>query len=206
MKVKEVIKDKIKKPEYHPEKYTEKCVSAKLRYIIIQIMLLCLSFSVLFIIATKKIINGLTVMLSCTKDLNLTYIELFLVGFISIFIFIILLTLILYLLNKVLVIKITFKQSLSIVISSYVYFTIASILASLLFLIGWGYLGYILILTIFFLTQFNVYQTYYSLVEHHGKRFTIILTIIYCITSIIIFFILNMTLFNYIKDLYIIAC
>lgn len=206
MKVKEAVKEKLKKPEYHPEKYTEKFIVAKLIFVIFQILLLCFTFSIMFLIATKKVISALTVMFSCKNELYLSNIKLFLIGFIIILIFILLLTLILYLLNKIFNIKLTFRQALAIVTSSYIYFTIASILTSILFLIGWGYIGYILLIAIFFLTQFNVYKTYYSVVEKHGRRFSLIVAIIYCITSIITFIILNITLFNYIKTLYTSIC
>jgi len=206
MKVKDAVKEKIKKPEYHPEKYTEKFIAAKFVFILMQIIILCFTFSIMFMIATKKVITSLSVMFSCSNELQLSYFSLFLVGIFIILIFIILLTLILYLLNIVFGIKLTFKQALCIVISSYIYFTIGSILTSILFLIGWGYIGYILLIAVFFLTQFNVYKTYYSVVEKHGKRFSLIVAIIYVITSIITFIILNITLFNYIKTLYTSFC
>ncbi len=199
-------KVKNKKLEYHPEKYTEKCIANKMVFIIFQILLLCLTFGIMFLIATKKVISSISVMLSCHNELHLSYLKLFLIGFFIILIFILLLTLILYLLNKLFRIKLNFKQAISIVTSSYIYFALASIVASILFIVGWGYLGYILILAIFFLTQFNVYQTYYSLVEHHGKRFSFIVAIIYSITSIITFIILNITIFSYIKTLYTSIC
>lgn len=206
MKSEEVKQKQNKKFEYHPEKYTAKYIASKFIFILIQVLLFCLTFSIMFTIATKKIISSLTVMFSCTKVFKLSYLELFLVGFIIIFLFIFLLTLILYLLNKIFRIKLTFKQALSIVISSYIYFTLGSFIVAILFLIGWGYLGYILLIAIFFLTQFNVYKTYYSVVESHGKRFSLIVAIIYCLTSIITFVILNITLFNYIKTLYTSFC
>lgn len=203
---KEEVKKKYKKPEYHPEKYTEKFIIAKFFFIIFQILLLCFTFSFMFIIATKKVLSALTVMFSCNSELQLSNFKLFIVGFLIIFIFIFLLTLLLYLLNKIFVIKLTFKQALSVIASSYIYFTIGSIIVSILFLIGWGYLGYILLLAIFFLTQFNVYQTYYFVVDKHGRRFSIIVASIYVITSIITFIILNITLFSYIKTLYLNIC
>lgn len=206
MKLKEAVKEKIKNPEYHPEKYTEKFIAAKIIALILQILMLCSTFSIMFLIATKKVISSLTVMFACNNKLHLSSFKLFIVAFVLILIFIMSLTIILYLLNKVVRIKLTFKQALSIVISSYIYFTLASIIAAILFLLNLSYIGYIVIIAIFFLTQFNVYKTYYSLVEKHGKRFSFIVAIIYIITSIIIFAILNATLFNYINTLYTTIC
>ena len=196
------MKKEVKKFEYHPEKFTEKYIASKLIFIFIQILLFCTTFAIMFLIATKKVMSSLFVMFSCTKNLNISGFKLFAVGFLIILLFILLLTTILYLLNKLFRIKITYKQSLAIVLSSYIYFTVGSIISAVLFLVGWGYLGYILLIAVFFLTQFNVYKTYYSVVESHGRRFSIITAVIYIITSIIIFIILNITLFNYIKTLY----
>lgn len=206
MKLRKSIKGKVKKPEYHPEKYTEKFIAAKMVFILLQILFFCLTFSIMFTIATKKIISSATIMLSCNSELQLSYIKLFTVSFLVIFAFIISLTIILFFLNFVFGIKLTFKEALSIVTSSYIYFTIASILGSILFLVGWGYLGYILLIVTFFLTQFNVYQTYYSVVEKHERIEGIIVAIIYVITSIITFIVLNITLFSYLKNLYLNFC
>lgn len=200
------MKKEVKKFEYHPEKFTEKYIASKLIFIFIQILLFCTTFAIMFLIATKKVMSSLFVMFSCTKNLNISGFKLFAVGFLIILLFILLLTTILYLLNKLFRIKITYKQSLAIVLSSYIYFTVGSIISAVLFLVGWGYLGYILLIAVFFLTQFNVYKTYYSVVESHGRRFSIITAVIYIITSIIIFIILNITLFNYIKTLYTSFC
>lgn len=200
------MKKEVKKFEYHPEKFTEKYIASKLFFIFIPIILFCTTFAIMFLIAIKKVMASLLVMFSCSRGFNISGVKLFLVGFLIILLFILLLTTILYLLNLIFGIKITYKQALAIVISSYIYFTVGSILSSILFLVGWGYLGYILLIAVFFLTQFNVYKTYYSVVESHGKRFSIIITIIYIVTSIIIFGILNVTLFNYIKTLYTSFC
>ena len=195
-------KKKLNKLEYHPEKYTEKFIAAKIIFILFQIILFSLTFSIMYMIITKKILNSAASMFSCSNKMDISYFKLFFISFIAILIFIIILTIILYLLNRIFGIKITFKEALSIVASSYFVFTIGSVIVAILFLIGWSYLGYILLIATFFLTQFNVYQTYYSVVEKHEKINNIIVAVIYVITSITAFIILNITLFNYLKDLY----
>lgn len=202
MKIKDAVKEKLKKTEYHPEKYTEKFILSKISYIIIQFIILCLSFGLMFGISIKKIISAASSMFFCTNKFNVSFFEGFLVGVIIIFIFITLLTIVLFLLNFIFGVKLSLKKCIAIVMSSYLYFSLASLISSILFLISWGYLGYILLIVIFFLTQFNVYKTYYSLLEKHDKFEGVIVAIIYIITSISVFIILNLTLFNYLETLY----
>jgi len=202
MKAKEVVKKVVDEPVL----YTEKCIKSKILFVILELLLFCLTFSIMFMIVVKQILKGITVMFSCNNTFSLSYLKLFFIGFITILVYILIITSILYLLNKTFRINLSFKKSLSIITSSYIYFTVSNIVSAILFLIGWGYLGYILILVIFFFTQYNVYKTYYSVVESHGKRFSIILIIIYCITSILTFIALNITLFDFFKTLYITVC
>lgn len=198
----QISKKKLKKLEYHPEKQTEKYIASKLIFIFLQVLIFAVSFTIMYLIITSKVLNSASVMFSCTNKLNVSYFKLFFLTILAIMLFILLLTIVLYIFNRLFRIKLTFKQALSIVASSYHYFTIGNIIVSLLFLINFCYIGYILLIAVFFLTQFNVYQTYYSVVEQHEKINNIIVAIIYVLTSITAFIILNITLFNYLYDLY----
>ena len=199
MKAKEVVK----KVADEPILYTEKSISSKLSFVFIELLLFCFTFSIMFMIVVKKIINGAEVMFSCAANLNISSVTLLLVGFLVVLIYILLLSLILFLLSKIFGVEITLKKSLAIITNSYLYFTISNIVASILFLMGCGYLGYILIIFIFFITQYFVYKTYYSVVEKNDKLNGIVVAIIYLITAISTFVVLNITLFNYLKALYI---